>query len=99
MKGLLERAGFRVFNPTLPCHWPNRERNVGCKLFGRVITAQMYVDSYLQVRARGGTPLLCVHGMPGHCAPRVQVRREPIHQEAQKGCGHSGLVGSSTREA
>lgn len=50
VKGLLERAGFRVFNPTLPCHWPARERDVGCKLFGRVITAQMYVDTYLQAR-------------------------------------------------
>ena len=50
VKGLLERAGFRVFNPTLPCHGGRGARDMGCTLLGKVITPQVYVDSYLEVR-------------------------------------------------
>lgn len=54
VKGLLEQAGFRVFNPTLPCHWTSRAKDVGCTFFGRAITAQVYVETYLQVPNTGG---------------------------------------------
>ena len=38
-----------MFNPTLPCHGGKGIRDVGCTLLGKVITPQVYVDSYLEV--------------------------------------------------
>ncbi|KAK9836343.1 hypothetical protein WJX81_007121 [Elliptochloris bilobata] len=79
VKGLLETAGFRVFNPTLPCHSPShRARDVGCTVLGRVITAQVYVDSYLQVmRANGlSNVTLVAHSLAGVWAQLV-VQQEP----------------------
>ena len=42
VKGLLEAAGYTVYNPTLPYHFPNDTWNINDGL----VTIQQYVDVY-----------------------------------------------------
>lgn len=47
VKGLLEQAGYQVFNPTLPFHTPYDHWSFS----DGEMTVQKYVDVYIQVRA------------------------------------------------
>lgn len=52
VKGLLEQAGYQVFNPTLPFHAPN----VHWSFADGQMTVQKYVDTYIQVRTSSAMP-------------------------------------------
>ncbi len=47
VKGLLQQAGFTVYNPTLPFHSPTNAWN----LADGEVNCQTYVDTWKKVRA------------------------------------------------
>ena len=47
VKGLLQQAGFTVYNPTLPFHSPTNAWN----LADGEVNCQTYVDTWKEVRA------------------------------------------------